>query len=338
MSSTNLNLDASKIEELLITLDGCSCKKESATDSRELYSILRKRDGANPKIMVHHINGGKTTLQLQGSPKYSEFGKEIIQLIIEKTKITSLNSINDTIIVDISDFEELIVMLGEKENITKKEIVGGIEYTYHGQLKEKFTFKYFNKRNNLQLIGNPLNFFMKIILILDDLGYEASKGIIEKAVNIEIPYNDLWELYLPNTKSKLSVTVQKVIEPSMIFVKVSIPVSDYSYMLHPALRGMESAMRKLLEDYGVEVNEDRFQIFTKSNGRYILHIDYWVKVNDAMIRTKLEDCYNFYNKHRHTLFHASDEPSEVRYIESRNEALELLFESFNLMEELHGTV
>lgn len=334
MNTKKLNLDVSRIEGLLSDLYGCVCKKTKSTDSRDEYEVLRKEDSQKTKIIVHHINGGKTTLQAQCAPIYEEFGKEITAYLAKETEIISLGNINDVIIVDIDDFYKLMEILDCADSISEKEISGGTEYTYLGDHKEKFVLKYFTKRKKLQLIGTPLSFFMKTIITLDELGYSASKNIIEKAVSVEMSYPDLWDEYMPKTKTKLSATVRDVIEPSMIFLKVMIPVPDYSYMLYPVLRGMESSMRSVLENNGIGVEAEKFQVFTKSKGFYILDINYRDSIADDT-REKVEKCYNFYHKNRHTLFHASDEPSEIRCIENRNEAIKLLFASFDMMEELH---
>jgi len=333
MNNKDLNLDAKRIEEVLNTLDGCTCKKTSGNAQQEVYQILRRSDSANPKISIYHKQGGKTSLVVGGSPQYKEFGEEIIALIVEKTQTISLGKINDIIIVDSDDFEKLLANL-DFTKITLKEISGGTEYTYVGEHKEKFVFYYYTKKSKLQLIGAPLTFLMEILTILDSMGYSATKNIIEKAIEITLDTPDLWSEYMPKSKTVLSKTLRNIVEPSMIYVKVSIPLTDYASHLNPVLRGMESSIRKILEDNGIEVDEKRFNVFTKSSGIYILKVEYHGDITD-IIRKRVEKCYNFYNKHRHSLFHASDEPMEIRCIERRDDALELLFKSFEMMEELH---
>lgn len=338
MNTKDLNLNVPKIEDILNNFDGCTCTKTNSTASLEIYEIIRRSDSSNPKISVYHKQGGKTTLVVGGPPQYKEFGDEITALIVKETQIVSLGSINDVIIVNSVDFDNLLNTLTDEldstESITEKDIQGGKEYTYMGEHKEKFIFKYFTKRSKLQLQGAPLTFSMKILAFLDALGYSATKKIIESATDITLDAPDLWSEYMPNSKTVLSKTIRDIVEPSLIYVKVSIPLTDYASHLHPVLRGMESSIRKVLEENDIEVDENKFDVFTKSNTIYILEVKYHGKITDV-IRAKVEKCYNFYNKHRHTLFHASDEPMEVRCISKRDEALELLFESFGMMEELH---
>jgi len=335
MNTKNLTLDVSRIEDVLNSLDGCVCTKGTSNAKLVNYSIFRRADGANPTISVYHKEGGRTTLV--AGPKDKIFGEEITAKIVEITQTTTLSNINDVIIVDSADFTQLLEELGSADKLTIKEISGGTEYTFNGEHKEKFVFKYYTKRSKLQLIGPPLTFLMQILASLDGMGYSATKKIIEKATEIAIDTPNLWDEYMPHTKGKMPQILQDIVEPSMIYVKVSIPLPDYASHLHPVLRGMESSMRQVLGDNGVVVDKDRFQVFTKSNHVYILDIDYRHGITEA-IRIKVERCYNFYNKHRHSLFHASDEPMEVTRIEHREDALELLFESFDIMEELHAPI
>jgi len=336
MNTKDLNLDASKIGDILNSLEGCACTLLKGNAQLDNYEILRKSDSSKTVISVYHKQGGKTTLVVGGSPKFKEFGSELAELIVSRTQTISLGKINDTIGVTAEDFKKLLEELDSFEFITEKEIAGGTEYTYNGDHKEKFVFRYYTKRNNLTLQGAPLAFSMKILALLDGMGYSATKNIIEKATEITLDTPDLWDEYMPHTKTTLPQILRDVIEPSMIYVKVTIPLTDYGSHLIPVMRGMESSMRRVLEDNNIEVGE-KFDVFQTFKGSYIVNINHHDKIDD-IIRGKVEKCYNFYKAHRDTLSHASDEILEIRCIDNRDEALKLLFESFGLMEELHAPI
>ena len=78
-------------------------------------------------------------------------------------------------------------------------------------------------------------------------------------------------------------------------------------------------------------------VFKKFGDYYILKEEYHNCIN-VNVKLKVEKCYNFYNMHRHALFHASDIAEEIKCIESRDDAISLLNTSFGMMEELHETI
>ncbi|NOR57461.1 MAG: hypothetical protein GQ474_02950 [Sulfurimonas sp.] len=333
MNTKNLNLEATKIEGILNNLDGCTCEKTGNT-SQENFKILRKSDGAETIIAVYHKTGGKTSLVVSGSPKYKPFGEELTALIVEKTETISLSQINDVIVVIAEDFAKFLEELDSADKITEKALNGGTEYLFKGEHKEKFVLNYYNKSRKLQLIGAPLPFSMKVLAVLDGLGYSATKRVIEKGTEVTFDSSDLWNRYMPKSKQALPETLRNIVEPSMIYMQVTIPLPDYASHLHPVLRGMESSMRRVLEDHDIEVHPEKFDVFSKFKGKTIVDIKYNDKIDDIK-REKVVNCYNFYNTHRHSLFHASEDALEVRCIDTREEALELLFKSFELMEVLN---
>lgn len=337
MSNKDLNLDKLMLKESMFKYPGSDTKLIKESESTSLYEILRKGDGNVTKILVYHLNGGKTTLQVQGNPEYKSFGEGIIQSIKDNATILSLDAINDMITVTEEDFKILLEMADSNDKINQKDISGGIQYTYLGDDKEKFIFKYFTKKSNLQLIGPPLNFFMKLINILDDLEYNATNRIIENFVGGSIDCSNLWTQYMPNTEKRLNTTQKSIIEPSLMLIKVHIAFPDYGFMLQPVLRGMESSLRKIFDENNIEVDPKRLNVFKKFGDYYILKEEYHNCIN-VNVKLKVEKCYNFYNMHRHALFHASDIAEEIKCIESRDDAISLLNTSFGMMEELHETI
>jgi len=330
----DLNLDRTKIDDIINTLQDCNIECTKRTTSKVIYRI--QRNGIDCILNILYKDKGTTTLFIQG--KNIELGQEICQKIEEETLTCELSEINQAIIITDEHFEELIKVVKENfnNNITEKEISGGISYIFQKQKEGRFIFNFYKKSRKLLLQGKTLHFFSFIVNILTNQGYDVLHKILlgSKVVELEESVKLLNE-HLPTLAPKLSEPVKNIITPSLQLIKVNMNFPDYSIILFPALKTLEHVIINVLEENGINYNSrNGFNMFTLWSPTNSYTIDTNLTQLGDITKNKLEKCYTFYNKQRHGLFHLGADLTEIRTIETREIALELLFECIELMEDI----
>lgn len=332
----DLNLDTTKIENIVKQLKDCTIKSTNTTDKTTTFKI--DKNGISCILIIHYNtkNKGTTTLQIQG--KGIELGQEICQKIKKETLICELPDINQSIIITDEHFEELIKLVKENFNdhITEKEISGGTSYIFQKSKEGKFTFNFYKKSRKLLLQGKTLHFFSFIVNILTNQDYDILHEILSGSKVVELEKSvKLLNEHLPTLAPKLPLQVKNVVTPSLQLIKVNMNFPDYSIILFPALKTMEHVIINVLEendiDYNSKIGFNMFSLWSPTNS-YKLDTKF-TQLKD-ITKSKLEKCYTFYHKQRHGLFHLGADLTEIRTIETREIALELLFECIDLMEDI----
>ena len=331
----DLNLNRVKIEEILHTFKEYKIECTKSTSSKKIYKI--QKDNIDCILNILYKDKGTTTLFLQG--KNLELGQEICQKIKKETLICELPDINQSIIITDEHFDELITLVREnfKNDITEKEISGGVSYIFQKSREGKFTFNFYQKSKKLLLQGKTLHLFSFIVNILTSQNYDALNKILLGSQIVELEESEkLLNEHLPTLAPKLSESVKNVITPSLQLIKVNMNFPDYSIILFPALKTLEHVIINILEDCDIGYNKQTgFNMFTLD---WTPTNSYKLSTNSSQLqditKNKLEKCYSFYNTHRHGLFHLGADVTEIRTIETRETALELLFECIELMEDI----
>lgn len=335
---SNLNLNLENIDNI-IQRKAKIIKKDS-NSSRSTFNLSSCCSTKNCILIIHHKKDGTSSLQVQG--KDTSFGEEVCVYITESTKTFDINMINEPIIVSKEDFDFILAKMREKfdANISEKDILGGIQYTFDKD-KEHFVFKYYDKNSKLLLQGRPLSCFSYIASLLEDKDYH----IIDKVINneeikakIEIEkLNVLYESHLPLSHNKLNFTMKQLLKSSVVFIKINITLPEYSLIVYPSLRAIEHLLKLVLIKNDIEVNRE-FYMFAYSCDTFVLKPEYKTKLTNPMVQSSVEKTYTFYNKHRNGLFHSSGDEAEIRTINTREEALDLLNETFAIIEELSNAI
>lgn len=336
MSYKDLIVDKNILKDSIQNYVNCNVKHPQETESRDRYEIICKKTNRKCNIHIAHKSGGKTTIWSDGRDK-DTLGQEIINYAVGKAKVFKISNINNTILVDEDDFNKILQRLQDENDIERKEISGGIQYTYKGNNKQKFVFKYYSKSKKLHLQGLPIPFFGKILSELNNLNYNATEtflsDIFEADEFQEDTIDDLFNNNIPKLHPKLPSSVKKIISPSLIFIKVNVVCDDYAFLIYPALRTMEYVLKEVLEKNGFELEDGNFSCFGKYRDRHILK-GHQVNEISVDLKESIEKCYNHYYEYRHSLFHMDNDISTIRRIENRDDALSILFGTFDLMEGL----
>lgn len=332
---TDLNLDKSKIHNALLELTDCKIDCSSETEARTIYSITKNSSSCS--LIVHHKKNGTTTLQKQG--QNSELGELVCNFVKNKTTIFQITEINQSIIITDEHFEKLLDLVNSAyaNYLTTRDITGGKSYILSKLRDGKFTFNFYNRSKKLLLQGKALQFFSLIVNILTDQGYDVFNKVLAGSSEIELEESEkLLSEHLPLLAPKLQVPIKNILTPSLQLIKVKTNFPDFSIILFPALKTLEHVIISVLEEnnftYNSKVGFTMFSLWSQTNS-YKLNPTDSTQLSD-ITKKKLENCYTFYNKQRHGLFHLGSDLTEIRTIETQNEAILLLNECIELMEDI----
>jgi hypothetical protein len=332
---TDLTLDKSKIHGALLELPDCTIKCTSDTDAKTSYIITK--NSTSCILIIHHKKDGTTSLQKQG--KDAELGEFICNFIKEKTKIFEITEINQSITITDEHFKELLNLVENtySGSLTSKDIPGGKSYILSKTRDGKFTFNFYNRSKKILLQGKALQFFSLIVNILTDQGYDVFNKILEGSQEIELEESEkLLNEHLPLLAPKLHEQIKNILTPSLQLIKVKTNFPDFSIILFPALKTLEHVIINVLEEnnfpYDSRNGFNMFSVWSPTNS-YKLNPTDSTQLS-GITKDKLEKCYTFYNKQRHGLFHLGSDITEIRTIETQDQAIALLMECIDLMEDI----
>lgn len=112
-------------------------------------------------------------------------------------------------------------------------------------------------------------------------------------------------------KNQLPAISKEVLPQSIVclikqsIVNLSNPArTDHEFSMYafPALRALEGVLKYNLNKCGIAMTSYKFEMFTWQNGKYVLRSDCCSGLTPDKI-LKIENCYNYLNNNRHTLFH-----------------------------------
>ena len=130
-------------------------------------------------------------------------------------------------------------------------------------------------------------------------------------------------------------------------MRSGIKCKDYSAWVFPALKGLEAYIKQIFLKNGTLIN-DRLGFVIKNhanvkpipmfkldkNNKYIVNDDAIVLKNDDF-KNALEDCYNYFAKNRHVLFHAKQLLSTSKRLEHSSEAEDIIYRVCELFDKYY---
>src|SRR5690606_29661572 len=115
--------------------------------------------------------------------------------------------------------------------------------------------------------------------------------------------------------------------------KSEYPFEEFTPIAFPALRALEGYLNRLLNEN--DIFEENFgKVFNKDGNRFVMLSKHRGKMHETLIDAA-EEIYDYFSKHRHTLFHAGGVDAAIRIIETRHEADLIVADVLNLIETTH---
>jgi ribonuclease HI len=145
--------------------------------------------------------------------------------------------------------------------------------------------------------------------------------------------NDLF----PSFHADYPENIKRLIRQAIINLSYYVESEDYSQYVFPVLRALEGHMKYLFDKSKIKVaGRNTFGMFDMDQTTRRYYLPASINIPDRNIRANLEECYNFYNSTRHTIFHFGDilgTTDSTRLIRTKKEADELIKECLRLLSE-----
>ena len=285
---------------------------------------------------------------IEDAEKY--YNNNGVEDIIDSKEIDSNEIVNRTHSIKISKewSLKLIEYMKSIKNVKfrEKEIEKPPHKSYqfiHG--KDKITFNVY-ETGMFVIQGKTAYLYSEAISFLGYCPDITIEEIIEtniKLQSIEVSNADIKDEMaelLPNTFNKIDETIIKILSPSLALSKLKIKLDDYSCFAFPALRALEGYLKYILFINKIEVDHNFGKIFdyNSNNGEYSLKKSYSKKIDNIKKQKAIEYVYDYFNKNRHTIFHADQILIQSRILEDKAEADMIIQEVIRIIEDTYNDI
>lgn len=287
-------------------------------DNSSLQRRFEITQGKKRGVLTVFIkSGGKNSFLIQGNDDLKAVCAKCKKILIDETEVKIANKKSFSI-SDVPEEDFLILIDFLKEDgfaVEEKELPKAtIKHLY--QIKSKYrelvTITYFTNGRMLiqgatsRLLANLITYTVEALSdanISDEQKQffevsDAEMAVIDSEIRSHITVNF----------DKIDGKISTILTNSLLLLNHPIVLTDYSPCVFPALRALEGVLKKKLGVNGTIDDRKTIGNFynetTPSSGIYVLNSKF-TTTNPSLARY-LEDAYNLYHRHRHTLFHFDD--------------------------------
>jgi hypothetical protein len=337
MAYKGLQLDIGKVENSIYGFsDGTKLDIKKVNASQHNYTI--SVPGQGETLLSFYFSKGKTTIDV-ARHRNQDLGNLIAEkiknecsLIDPSARTIYKKDLSDEHFLEIQEYLTVNNVSISKPN----EIAHGYQYVL--STRDGGTL-FLTRYNNKAILLQGESIWLKHLMIEILSGVLPFKEVIDMQLQ-SIKSNTttdqvLEQLYeiIPTAFHFLDDTLKTFIAPSVALKAYEVPVNDFAYILYPALRGLEGFVKKMFLDKGIEVGQS-FGTFVSYNEKTdAATLD--VRHNgtfSANEKSAIEEAYKYYRKNRHGLFHVDGRINTSRVVETKDEALDILGEIFDIFE------
>lgn len=351
MSATKHYRDLHIEKELIVYYIGQACSEYSSiklpnnfpSQSNSVDKWKAEIEVENKKAILEFFFKKDNTISINANlGKNKDISVKIAEYIESKDiYIGAENKPFRYIDIEESDFNLLIEFLencGAKKMFQKENEANYIyQVKFLGALGDQITLTYF--KSKLMLLQGKVMWlyqevvcFMSQIISEDEVIQKSNEAVNEESKPQTI--RDKMTIYLPDAYSKLDETIKKMLSPCFVYKDSTEEFEDYSSWTIPALRALEATMKDVFLRKSIPVG-GHFEQFEPDNNVYKLKEWVKCKITCNNLQTSLENGYNYYYQHRHTLSHANTVVSSSRIIENKAEALIIINKSVKFINETY---
>lgn len=348
MSYLKLNLNRANIPVLLKQFcensipNSILSSKPVRKGQEEQFTISSTNEGQTKEIKISFISNkdGSTSINYKMG-NFHNLSQEIADFVRENGVLDNRNnSISSLNAVKKDDFDFVIENLKsdyESLTIEEREIPFGIQKKIKIDSGEQVIFNYY-ETNTLSITGRPLLLHNATLNYFTDLNYLKHVEIFDTTIKyyqIKITveeYEEELRNRLPIAFEHLPENIRALILSGIIIEKIEIDLPDFSGYVFYILKAIEGIMKHLLFEKGITIDKT-FNIF-KDNIEPV-KIKNSINISIACPKTTqvIENMYEYYRKERHTLFHTEFLDVSTRRLENREDAMDILNNSLNLIND-----
>lgn len=232
---------------------------------------------------------------------------------------------------------DIIIGLILEENAEYKairtDILGGEQIKL--KIGNKHTMIKMYNNNKLLVQGKPNMPYQVVFTYISELlGEKKAVPLVKQAYRISVDLGALdnnYNNFCPNIPPEYNSSIITLMRQAIINLNGYFEAEEYGQYAFPALRAMEGHIKYLFDKVQIRVI-DKFNHFTgnEANG-YSLKPDFDVK---SPYKDHIEQCYNFYHKTRHKIFHFGDiigRADNTMLITDKEQADEIIIDALRLI-------
>ena len=303
--------------------------------------------GAHSITMDLYFRTDKTiTIVPMGDDVSKNFGKQFKELIANDLEAPIQG--NFTCKIDKGIFDKLKEYLCNKEgvNASPEENKGpnGLITRFNSDIGDNMTLTYYETTKTLRYQGMIMNLHMEVKTFLTSFVNEYIPTELSKSrfAHIDDEVDLLVKTHLCTSFASLDKLLQDHLQDALKHVALRISFNDYSSWAYPALKALEGRIRQIFDFEGVSlpcktnfVIDDsvgnKEPLFEMRNGKY--YLKGIVGITNGKAESNLNDCYDFFVKNRHELFHTLQALQFSRRLETPESADSIVFEVCRLIEK-----
>lgn len=345
-----LNLNRNAITESIkrfFNLRGEECKVSDFKDKGSIKRLDIQYADSSIFLDFYFLNNGSTTINPY-SGKEKELKIEMVKFIIDDPTCSNgdVHSKNNWLVgegITREDFGSVIELLSESIHCEKCEEFDQNDkvkrYKLVGKQGDSVTIQFFST-GTMMIQGRPLALFNEASVYLTELvDAESISKMFNDYYKINIDKKNIenqYLHYLPNSHDKHNKKMKKVLLQAVYNLNLDGEMYEYSTLIFPGLRVLEGHLKKILNAHSIFLQNNKFSMFKvgENTTKYSLIVD---NVLSDSLKNYFEDVYNFYNKHRHGLFHwnIEDEIDTTRTIDTLIEAKALIRDTLSKIDEYY---
>lgn len=301
-------------------------------------------------------NDGKTTMNPIGKGDSLVMATELCEYICDCIAYMDVESGKFNIPMPKERFELLREYLCSIEGvkILRNEKVNnqiGEILQLTSDIGDKITLTYYSSTENLFFDGFLMKLHAEVKCFLAAYqhvetvqrinGVQNSKKIEEKIAKL-----------LERSYNNLNTLLQNLLFDSVSQITYRVPSKDYSVWAFPALKALEGRIKDILKRNSVIINdrvgfakkvvenseEITKPIFIKHDtipDKFIIDTSI-INITDVNTLEELSNCYTYFNKNRHILFHTKQNLALTRTLKTPEEGESIVFAVCNLFEESYN--
>jgi hypothetical protein len=341
MSYIDLSLDRTKIKAAILELN--HIKIDSSVDLSSVegvkYTLSHKEDPDCISILNIFHKESKTSMSVQG--KNPQLGKEVADHIKNTCTFGSLDQMTFIFLFNKIEVDLLKDFLISECNATVEEqsIQNGIKYTFKGVHKDSLIFAYY-RTGKLVISGRQQFVYHQLVEALNEVldQKESIKKQLEawkNATSVDATLSE-FETHFPQARKFFNDKLVSLISPSLILRDTDLPLSDYSLIVYPVLKGIEGTIKHVFAEYGIEYEDGQVGNVFKPNYKGHLLIEKARKqINSSKIANQIGELYTYFARNRHSLFHVDDLIENTRIISTIEEARNIITDCIKLIESTY---
>lgn len=319
-----------------------------STDITEFYE-LTKIGSEKAQFQIFHLKNGKTTFNPKVG-KNQALSIELAEHLVKKVSFSKGKVTSVLMGYSIEDIEPIIELMHDKKHSSgrsffdfeKEEIQGGFRFTIKNSFyKDRLTVNIYNT-GKLLIQGNPLSchdefiFQMSSLLNAEGLAKVISKNdentlqLVEQR-QIEEELSCIFKEYYEH----IPTSIKNMLISGRTLQSIKLVLPDYSCILFPDLRALEGVLKDTFFTKDIEFGDTVGELFEYiSTHNYKLKSEVQVQFTSSM-GMALSNAYNFYHKHRHSLFHMNNDVNSSRTITTLENVVQLSDDIYEIIKDIY---